>query len=107
MTSTSYDEKPYASLALADAELAPGDERDEVDLGGIHVAARHVGHSARRRALVDHDCAVRLGLGLDHLEGGDAEAHGVEEVVVNSEVVEGRSQPLVIYSERRDKGGAA
>jgi ATP-dependent Clp protease ATP-binding subunit ClpX len=32
---------------------------------------------------------------------------GVEEVVVNSEVVEGRSQPLVIYSERRDKGGAA
>ena len=32
---------------------------------------------------------------------------GVEEVVVNAEVVEGRSQPLVIYSERRDKGGAA
>jgi ATP-dependent Clp protease ATP-binding subunit ClpX len=32
---------------------------------------------------------------------------GVEEVVVNAEVVEGRSQPLLIYSERRDKGGAA
>jgi ATP-dependent Clp protease ATP-binding subunit ClpX len=32
---------------------------------------------------------------------------GVEEVVVNAEVVEGRSQPLVIYAERRDKGGAA
>ena len=32
---------------------------------------------------------------------------GVEEVVVNAEVVEGRSQPLLIYAERRDKGGAA
>ena len=32
---------------------------------------------------------------------------GVEEVVVNAEVVEGRGQPLVIYAERRDKGGAA
>ena len=32
---------------------------------------------------------------------------GVEEVVVNAEVVEGRAQPLVIYAERRDKGGAA
>src|SRR5687767_4676027 len=31
----------------------------------------------------------------------------VEEVVVNSEVVEGRAQPLIIYAERRDKGGAA
>src|SRR5512142_476358 len=30
---------------------------------------------------------------------------GVEEVVVNAEVVEGRSQPLLIYAERRDKGG--
>jgi ATP-dependent Clp protease ATP-binding subunit ClpX len=33
---------------------------------------------------------------------------GVEEVVVNGEVVEGRAQPLMIYAERRsDKGGAA
>jgi ATP-dependent Clp protease ATP-binding subunit ClpX len=32
---------------------------------------------------------------------------GVEEVVVNAEVVDGRAQPLVIYAERRDKGGAA
>ena len=32
---------------------------------------------------------------------------GVEEIVVNAEVVEGRAQPLVIYAERRDKGGAA
>jgi ATP-dependent Clp protease ATP-binding subunit ClpX len=32
---------------------------------------------------------------------------GVEEVVVNAEVIEGRAQPLVIYAERRDKGGAA
>jgi len=32
---------------------------------------------------------------------------GVEEVVVNAEVVEGRAQPLIIYAERRDKGGAA
>ena len=33
---------------------------------------------------------------------------GVEEVVVNAEVVEGRAQPLMIYAERRsDKGGAA
>jgi len=33
---------------------------------------------------------------------------GVEEVVVNAEVVEGRAQPLLIYAERRsDKGGAA
>ena len=32
---------------------------------------------------------------------------GVEEVVVNAEVVEGRAQPLMIYAERRsDKGGA-
>ena len=34
-------------------------------------------------------------------------ADGVEEVVVNAEVVEGRAQPLIIYAERRDKGGAA
>jgi ATP-dependent Clp protease ATP-binding subunit ClpX len=27
---------------------------------------------------------------------------GVEEVVVNGEVVEGRAQPLMIYSERRN-----
>jgi ATP-dependent Clp protease ATP-binding subunit ClpX len=27
---------------------------------------------------------------------------GVEEVVVNVEVVEGRAQPLLIYSERRE-----
>jgi len=32
---------------------------------------------------------------------------GVEEVVVNGEVVEGRAQPLMIYAEKRDKGGAA
>ena len=32
---------------------------------------------------------------------------GVEEVVVNQEVIEGRAQPLIIYAERRDKGGAA
>ena len=32
---------------------------------------------------------------------------GVEEVVVNAEVVEGRAQPLMIYAEKRDKGGAA
>jgi ATP-dependent Clp protease ATP-binding subunit ClpX len=32
---------------------------------------------------------------------------GVEEVVINAEVVEGRAQPLMIYAERRDKGGAA
>jgi len=33
---------------------------------------------------------------------------GVEEVVVNGEVVEGRAQPLMIYSERRaDKGAAS
>src|SRR5881392_101644 len=31
---------------------------------------------------------------------------GVEEVVVNAEVVEGRALPLLIYAERRDKGGA-
>src|SRR6201995_6002624 len=32
---------------------------------------------------------------------------GVEEWVVNAEVVEGPAQPLIIYAERRDKGGAA
>jgi ATP-dependent Clp protease ATP-binding subunit ClpX len=34
---------------------------------------------------------------------------GVEEVVVNAEVIEGRAQPLLIYAERREKGagGAA
>ena len=33
---------------------------------------------------------------------------GVEEVVVNAEVVEGRAQPLLIYAEKRgEKGGAA
>ncbi|MDP8915664.1 MAG: ATP-dependent Clp protease ATP-binding subunit ClpX, partial [Pseudomonadota bacterium] len=31
---------------------------------------------------------------------------GVEEVVVNAEVVEGRAQPLLIYSEKRDAGAA-
>jgi len=31
---------------------------------------------------------------------------GVEEVVVNAEVVEGRAQPLLIYSEKRDQGAA-
>jgi ATP-dependent Clp protease ATP-binding subunit ClpX len=31
----------------------------------------------------------------------------VEEVVVNGEVVEGRAQPLMIYSEKRDKGVAS
>jgi ATP-dependent Clp protease ATP-binding subunit ClpX len=32
---------------------------------------------------------------------------GVEEVVINGEVVEGRAQPLMIYAERRDKGAAS
>ncbi|MET0336305.1 MAG: ATP-dependent Clp protease ATP-binding subunit ClpX, partial [Caulobacter sp.] len=32
---------------------------------------------------------------------------GVEEVVVNQEVVEGRAQPLVIYAEKKAGGGAA
>ena len=32
---------------------------------------------------------------------------GVAEVVVNAEVVEGRAQPLLIYAERREQGGAA
>jgi ATP-dependent Clp protease ATP-binding subunit ClpX len=32
---------------------------------------------------------------------------GVEEVVVNGEVVEGRAQPLMIYSERRGEKGAS
>jgi ATP-dependent Clp protease ATP-binding subunit ClpX len=32
---------------------------------------------------------------------------GVEEVVCNAEVVEGRAQPLLIYAERREQGGAA
>ena len=32
---------------------------------------------------------------------------GVEEVVVNGEVIEGRAQPLMIYAEKRDKGGGA
>jgi ATP-dependent Clp protease ATP-binding subunit ClpX len=32
---------------------------------------------------------------------------GVEEVVVNAEVIEGRAQPLLIYSERRGEKGAA
>ncbi|HEY5411352.1 MAG TPA: ATP-dependent Clp protease ATP-binding subunit ClpX [Caulobacteraceae bacterium] len=32
---------------------------------------------------------------------------GVEEVVVNAEVVEGRAQPLLIYAERRGEKGAA
>jgi ATP-dependent Clp protease ATP-binding subunit ClpX len=32
---------------------------------------------------------------------------GVEEVVVNVEVVEGRAQPLYIYSERRDDVGTS
>ena len=30
---------------------------------------------------------------------------GVEEVVVNAEVVEGRAQPLVIYAEKRGQAG--
>jgi ATP-dependent Clp protease ATP-binding subunit ClpX len=29
---------------------------------------------------------------------------GVDEVVVNAEVVEGRAQPLLIYAEQRDAG---
>jgi ATP-dependent Clp protease ATP-binding subunit ClpX len=29
---------------------------------------------------------------------------GVDEVVVNAEVVEGRAQPLLIYSEQREAG---
>ena len=32
---------------------------------------------------------------------------GVEEVVVNAEVVEGRAQPLVIYAEKKGGQGAA
>ncbi len=32
---------------------------------------------------------------------------GVEEVVVNAEVVEGRAQPLLIYAEKQKKDGAA
>jgi ATP-dependent Clp protease ATP-binding subunit ClpX len=32
---------------------------------------------------------------------------GVEEVVVNAEVVEGRAQPLVIYAEKKGGAGAA
>jgi ATP-dependent Clp protease ATP-binding subunit ClpX len=32
---------------------------------------------------------------------------GVEEVVVNGEVIDGKAQPLVIYSERRGEQGAA
>ena len=32
---------------------------------------------------------------------------GVEEVVVNAEVVEGRAQPLLIYAEKAKKDGAA
>jgi ATP-dependent Clp protease ATP-binding subunit ClpX len=32
---------------------------------------------------------------------------GVEEVVINAEVVEGRAQPLMIYAERRENPGAA
>ena len=32
---------------------------------------------------------------------------GVEEVVVNAEVVEGRAQPLLIYAEKKTKDGAA
>ena len=32
---------------------------------------------------------------------------GVEEVVVNAEVVEGRAQPLLIYAEKKKQDGAA
>ena len=32
---------------------------------------------------------------------------GVEEVVINSEVVEGRAQPLHIYSERQEEIGSS
>ena len=32
---------------------------------------------------------------------------GVEEVVVNQEVIEGRAQPLLIYAERREGKGPA
>jgi ATP-dependent Clp protease ATP-binding subunit ClpX len=32
---------------------------------------------------------------------------GVEEVVVNAEVVEGRAQPLVIYAEKKAGGASA
>ena len=32
---------------------------------------------------------------------------GVEEVVINGEVIEGRAQPLLIYAERRDKEAAS
>jgi ATP-dependent Clp protease ATP-binding subunit ClpX len=32
---------------------------------------------------------------------------GVEEVVVNAEVVEGRAQPLLIYAEKKEKAGGA
>jgi ATP-dependent Clp protease ATP-binding subunit ClpX len=33
--------------------------------------------------------------------------HGVEEVVINKEVVETRAQPLYIYGERREDRGSA
>jgi ATP-dependent Clp protease ATP-binding subunit ClpX len=32
---------------------------------------------------------------------------GVEEVVVNAEVIEGRAQPLLIYAERQEQMPAA
>ena len=32
---------------------------------------------------------------------------GVEEVVVNAEVIEGNAQPLLIYAEKRKADGAA
>ena len=49
---------------------------------------------------------VPPGQGGELLRALDAlEAVGVEEVVVNAEVVEGRAQPLLIYAEK--KGGAA
>jgi ATP-dependent Clp protease ATP-binding subunit ClpX len=31
----------------------------------------------------------------------------VEEIAINSEVVEGRAEPLYIYSERREEGGSS
>jgi ATP-dependent Clp protease ATP-binding subunit ClpX len=32
---------------------------------------------------------------------------GVEEIVINKEVVEGRAKPLYIYSDRREDTGAS
>ena len=61
-----------------------------------------------RRTRVAQDLRRRPGLDdASGLEDRDAVAQqqGVEEVVVNAEVVEGRAQPLVIYAEKRGQAG--